>query len=140
MRVVRRKSSFDGRSYAELGVLLRYSVYRRCDDATGAWEQLEGQINDVVEAQGFLNGSEVSTLTLQSSHEAFRAVQAGLLFDTPIDTFRLEEMQATNSALIMDNVVFSQVPEPASVSLMTLAGPALLLRRRRRSLTICFTR
>lgn len=88
--------------------------------------------NDVVQAQGFLNGTEVATLTLQSSVQAYTTIQAGATFDTPIDTLRFEETQSNGSSLIMDNVVL-QAPEPASVSLIALAAAVLLVRRRQHS-------
>jgi hypothetical protein len=91
--------------------------------------RLPGATNDVVQAQGFLNGTEVATLTLQSSVQAYTTIQAGSMFDTPIDTLRFEETQSNGSSLIMDNVVFDQVPEPASGSLIALAALGLLVRR-----------
>jgi hypothetical protein len=93
--------------------------------------RLPGVTNDIVQAQGFLNGTEVATLNLQSSVQAYKTIQAGPLFNTPIDTLRFEEIQSNNSSLIMDNIVL-QVPEPASFLLIALAAPVLLVRRRER--------
>jgi hypothetical protein len=91
--------------------------------------------NDVVQAEGFVNGIEVATLTLQSSVQAYTTVQAGPMFDTPIDSLRFEETQSNGSGLFMDNLVL-QVPEPASFLLISLAAPGLLVRRRRRSWSV----
>jgi hypothetical protein len=93
--------------------------------------RLPGVTNDVVQAQGFRNGTEVATLTLQSSVQAYKTVQAGPLFNTPIDTLRFVETQSNSSSLIMDNVAL-QVPEPASFFLVALAAPVLLVRWRQR--------
>jgi hypothetical protein len=91
--------------------------------------RIPGATNDVVEAQGFLDGVKIATLSLQSSVQAYATIQAGPMFATPVDSLRFVEIQSNGSSLILDNVVL-QVPEPASSSLIAVVAVGLLVRCR----------
>ena len=88
--------------------------------------RLNGTRNDVVQAQGLLNGNEVATLQLQSSLQTYVTTPAGIAFDTPIDTLRFVQTESNGSALIMDNVVLGQVPEPSTFALVGVGALGLL--------------
>ena len=89
--------------------------------------RLQGFTNDVIEAQGFLDGTEEGSMTLQSSNQTWTTVSATPEFATPIDMLQFEVVQANGSALIIDNVVLSEVPEPRPQLLMAFAALGMLI-------------
>jgi hypothetical protein len=100
-------------------------------ESVNIFGRVQGAPNDVLQAQGFRDGVQVGTLTLQSSLQAYTTIDTRAAFAAPIDSLRLLQTQSNDSALILDNLVFSEVPEPGSMALVLAAG-GLLLRRRER--------
>ncbi len=93
--------------------------------------------SDQVILTGFLAGSPVGSLALNTSSISFQTVASGIA--GPLDLLRVEVTFVSNSnALILDNLVFrageaSAVPEPAAVSLLGAGSVCLLALRRRRN-------
>ena len=91
-----------------------------------------GSSADIVALNGYLNGVLTQTGVLTSTTTTFQTAASG--FTAPIDLLRVVVTQeGTTGSLILDNVVVTVVPEPASALTAAVAGLLVLLPRPRRA-------
>lgn len=96
--------------------------------------------SDQVTIRGLLGGVETESLVLNTSSLSYQTVLSG--FTTVIDLLRVEISDDGGNAMVLDNLVLTEVaspsavPEPGTLALLSLGGIGLAagkLRKRRKT-------
>ena len=114
---------FSGATFLQVGTFV--------NTGSGYYAQDFGAVKEVE-----LNGTQLASGQVFSGHVSFNVAAVGFAMP-PADTFfrlgLIENGSGTGVSVSFTDISVSAIPEPASLSLLCLAAPALWMIRRRRS-------